>query len=119
MTHTGVINLDFSHLRNMAHHSEGVCALSYVQAEGEHRVAQAVENLLRCPHLERGHILSQARGLIVGILGGPDLSLSEVQRLMIELQKLVPGNAKIHFGLGVDEELQGKLSLTLLASEIW
>lgn len=119
LTQTGIINLGFADLQEIAHCSGGTCAYAYAEASGRERVKEVTEALLNSPHLERGHILSRCRGLVLGLSGGPELKLSEIQAVMNELRSVTPANVNLRFGTTIDEEFQGKLSVTVLACESW
>jgi cell division protein FtsZ len=73
------------------------------------------EKLACHPLLDGGQILSEADSLLVSIVGGPDLMMNEVQKLMEPLCRQCE-NANIILGAAIDAQFAGRLSITLIAS---
>lgn len=119
LTRPGLVNLDFADLRILADHGGGSCVLAFAEAQGQDRTLQALERLVEQPMLDRGNSLAQARGLLIGISGGPDLRLSEVETLMTELRTVTPSDATVFFGTDIDPAWEGRVGITVLASEQW
>src|ERR1019366_9145175 len=82
MSRKGLINLDFADLRAIlgAKHSEGVFV--HGAGSGPERVKEAVDALLNSPWLDGDQALARTEGVLVSILGGPELSLSDVQKIV-------------------------------------
>ncbi|MBN1269552.1 MAG: cell division FtsZ family protein [Kiritimatiellae bacterium] len=114
---TGIINLDFQDVRGLVKQSGGTCTLAYAEAEGRRRAEAVVEQILQNPLFEAGKVLAQAQGLLVGIIGGPDLTLVEVQAVMSGITAAGRPDARVVMGAAVDENWRSKISLTVLASE--
>lgn len=88
----------------------------YGEASGDNRVYEAMEAALRSPLLERGKYLKNAQSIVVHLNGGTDLTLSEVQTLMDEVQRHLPAAAELHFGLATDTHMHGRLGVTMIAA---
>lgn len=119
LSNTGVINLTFADLRELAERSGGVLSFAYAEAAGPARVASALRDLLDSPLLERGRLLSEAQGVLVNIAGGPDLTLSDLQGIMGQISSTVRENAHISIGALVDPARRERITITLLAAESW
>jgi cell division protein FtsZ len=119
LTETGVINLDFADIRQLAERSGGTCAFGYSEGTGPARVANALKGLLDSPLLEKGRLLSQASGLVINIAGGPDLTLADVHGIMQQIRSIVRPTAHVFMGAVVDSTSRERLTLTVLASENW
>jgi cell division protein FtsZ len=84
-------------------------------AEGEHRAVDAARRAISSPLLE-GTSVNGARGVIINITGGPDLSLSEVNDASTIIQEAADQDANIIFGAVVDPTLKGKTKITVIAT---
>jgi len=119
LSRKGLINLDFADLRatlstaNGARRSDGL--FSHGEAEGADRARDAVKALLENPLFDGTEVLGRAESVLVSVLGGPDMSLTDVQRAVEPISKLA-GNAKVIMGAAVEESYRGKLSITVIAS---
>lgn len=119
LTNTGVINLNFADLRELAERSGGSLSYGYAEASGPARSATALRELMDSPLLERGRLLSEAQGLVVNITGGPDLTLSDLEGIMGQLSSLARPNAHISMGAIIDPARRERITITLLAAETW
>ncbi len=119
LSHTGVINITFADIQELAERSGGSLSYAHAEAEGPARVASALRNLLDSPLLERGRLLSESQGVLVNIAGGPDLTLSDLQGIMGQITSTVRENAHISMGALVDPGRRERVTITLLAAESW
>ncbi len=119
LTETGLIRLNFSDLKNLVENSGGACSFGYAEGEGPDKAQQATQALLASPLLDHGNVLAQADAFLVNILGGPDLALLDVQRVMSNIQQVAKREAKVFMGATVDNDWQGRLMVTVLAAEHW
>lgn len=117
LTKPGIIRLDFQDLRTLAKQGGGACVLACGEAEGRHRARLAVEQVLNSPLLENGKALSRARGLLVGLVAGPDTTLADVQDVMSLLTSGAHPEVHVIMGAAVDPAMEGKIALTVLAAE--
>lgn len=116
---TGIINLTFSDLRHLVEHSGGECAFGYGEGTGPDKAADAVAALSANPLLDHGSVLSRSGALMVNIVGGSDLTLAEVQKVMSQLTAHARDDARLFMGATVDEAIEDTLRLTVLAAENW
>jgi cell division protein FtsZ len=119
LTEVGLIRLNFSDLKNLVENSGGACSFGYAEGEGPDKAQQASQALLASPLLDHGNVLAQADAFLVNILGGPDLALLDVQRVMSNIQQVAKHEAKVFMGATVDDDWQGRLMVTVLAAEHW
>jgi cell division protein FtsZ len=115
LSRPGLINVDFADLCAVTQGRHGESALATAEARGENRVREVMEKLLAHPLLEGGQALSEAGGVLVCVAGGSDLTMTEVNRVMEQINRQCD-QAHIIMGASVDEELADRLSVTLLAA---
>jgi cell division protein FtsZ len=84
-------------------------------AEGDDRSMQAAQKAVSSPLLEDGSV-NGARGVIINVTGGPDLSLMEVNEASCVIQEAAHEDANIIFGAVVDPSLKGKVKITVIAT---
>jgi cell division protein FtsZ len=115
LSRKGLINLDFADLRATlgSKHCDGL--FSFGQAEGTNKARDAVKALLDNPLLDSGDVLAKAEGVLVSILGGPDLTLADVQKTVEPISRLA-NRAHVIMGAAIDEAYRGKLSVTVIAA---
>lgn len=116
---TGIINLDFADLRQLAESSGGACRFGYGEGTGPNMVAEAVAEVMRSPLLDKGRLLSEAPALLVSIVGGPDLTLMDVQKVMSEINSLTADRVRLFMGAAIEESWRQRVALTVLAAESW
>ncbi len=87
------------------------------EAEGENRAIRAAEAAISNPLLEDTS-MSGARGLLINITGGDDLTLYEVDQAANRIREEVDDEAEIIFGSAIDESLQGKIRVSVVATGI-
>lgn len=112
ITETGVINVDFAHIRRLMHLGGGAL-MSIGHGQGEAKTFQALEQALHHPLLESVS-LENAAGIIANFTGGDDLSLHEVQETVNSLQARTGSRAEIVPGLVTDNRMRGKVQLILV-----
>jgi cell division protein FtsZ len=115
LTRTGLINVDFADLSSVTRGRHAASSFATAEASGERRAEQIVEKLLAHPLLDGGQVLTEADAVLVSLVGGPDLTLVEVDKLMEPLKRQCE-NAHIIFGAAIDEQFTHRLSVTLIAS---
>jgi cell division protein FtsZ len=110
----GLINLDFADVKTIMS-GMGVAMMGTGMAHGDHRAMAAAQNAVTSPLLEDGSV-NGARGVIINITGGPDLSLLEVNEASCVIQEAAHEDANIIFGAVVDPTLSGKIKITVIAT---
>jgi cell division protein FtsZ len=115
LTQTGLINVDFADLCSVTRGRHAASLFATAEAVGEKRAEQAMEKLLAHPLLDGGQVLTESDSVLISVAGGPDLMMTEVNRLMEPLRRHCE-NAHIIFGAAIDQQFAGRISVTLIAS---
>jgi cell division protein FtsZ len=116
LTRRGLIQIHFNDLRALIHdrHSESVFAS--VETAGVARSREIVEKLLAHPLLDEGRALAEADAVLVSLMGGKDLTMTEVNRVMEQISRQCE-QAQIIMGAAVDETLKNRLCVTVIAAK--
>jgi cell division protein FtsZ len=110
----GLINLDFADVKTIMS-GMGVAMMGTGTAEGEGRAITAAQKAISSPLLEDSSV-NGARGVIINVTGGPDMSLIEVNEASCIIQEAAHEEANIIFGAVVDPSLNGKIKITVIAT---
>jgi cell division protein FtsZ len=110
----GLINLDFADVRTIMS-GMGVAMMGTGVADGEGRAMQAAQRAVSSPLLEDSSVHG-ARGVIINVTGGPDMSLMEVNEASCVIQESAHEDANIIFGAVIDPDLAGRLKITVIAT---
>jgi cell division protein FtsZ len=112
----GLVNLDFADIRTVMAEM-GKAMMGTGEAEGENRAIRAAEAAINNPLLEDTS-MSGARGLLINITGGEDLTLFEVDQAANRIREEVDEEANVIFGSAVDETLSGRIRVSVVATGI-
>src|SRR5689334_19708727 len=110
----GLINLDFADVKTIMA-GMGFAMMGTGVAEGQDRAVEAARRAISSPLLE-GASVNGARGVIINVTGGADLSLVEVSEASSIVQEAADEDANIIFGAVVDPDLKGKVKITVIAT---
>ncbi len=110
----GLINLDFADVKTIMS-GMGLAIMGTGVASGENRAVEAATHAISSPLLEDASV-NGARGVIINVTGGTDLSLLEVSEASSIIQKAAHEDANIIFGAVVDPRLEGQVKLTVIAT---
>jgi len=110
----GLINLDFADVKTILT-GMGVAVMGTGVGEGEDRAIQAAKKAISSPLLEDASI-EGARGVIINVTGGTDLSLLEVSEASSIVQEAAHEDANIIFGAVIDPALNGRVKMTVIAT---
>jgi cell division protein FtsZ len=116
MVMPGLINLDFADIRTVMSEM-GKAMMGTGEAEGERRAVDAAEAAISNPLLEDVS-MKGARGVLINITGGLDMTLFEVDEAANRVREEVDPNANIIFGSTFDEKLQGRMRISVVATGI-
>jgi cell division protein FtsZ len=97
--------------------SMGKAMMGTGEAEGENRAIRAAEAAISNPLLEDTS-MAGARGLLINITGGDDMTLFEVDQAANRIREEVAEEANIIFGSAVDDELNGRIRVSVVATGI-
>jgi cell division protein FtsZ len=115
ITNPGLINLDFADVRTiMAESGSALMGIGY--ATGENRAKEAAERALRSPLIETE--ITGARGILLSIAGGDDLTLYEVNEAAEAVREAATDDTNIIFGATIDDRLEGQIWITVVATGI-
>jgi len=110
----GLINLDFADVKTIMS-GMGVAMMGTAMAEGSSRAVDAANRAISSPLLEDASVRG-ARGVIINVTGGPDMSLLEVNEALTIIQESAHDDANIIFGAVVDPSLEGRVKITVIAT---
>jgi cell division protein FtsZ len=110
----GQINLDFADVRAVMK-GMGHAVMGTGIGEGESRAIEAAQRAVSNPLLEDSSI-EGARGVIVNITGGPDLSLAEAAEATALITKVADPEANVIYGIVTDESMGGAVKVTVIAT---
>ncbi len=116
MVTPGLVNLDFADIRAVMAEM-GKAMMGTGEAEGENRAIRAAEAAISNPLLEDTS-MSGARGLLINITGGEDMTLFEVDQAANRIREEVDDDANIIFGSAIDDNLNGKIRVSVVATGI-
>ena len=108
-----MINLDFADVKTIMR-EKGLAHMGIGNASGEKRAAEAARQAIESPLLETS--INGARGVLMNITGGPDLSLLEVNEAAELISENVDPEANIIFGADIDEAMGDALRITVIAT---
>ena len=110
----GLINLDFADVKTIMSVG-GMAIMGSGSAEGDDRAIEAAQNAISSPLLEDTSI-EGAKGVLINITGGQDMSLFEIDEASTLIQKKAHQDAHIIFGAVVDEKMKKELRVTVIAT---
>jgi cell division protein FtsZ len=114
MTKEGLINLDFADVRAIMSEM-GKAMMGTGEASGEKRAIEAAEAAISNPLLDDVSMRG-ARGLLISITGGPDLTLYEVDEAATRIREEVDAEANIILGATFDDSLEGTMRVSVVAT---
>ncbi|GAA4480398.1 cell division protein FtsZ [Gluconacetobacter asukensis] len=112
----GLVNLDFADIRTVMAEM-GKAMMGTGEAEGDNRAISAAEDAISNPLLEDTS-MAGARGLLINITGGDDMTLYEVDQAANRIREEVAEDANIIFGSAIDESLTGRIRVSVVATGI-
>jgi len=116
MVMPGLVNLDFADVRTVMREM-GKAMMGTGEADGEDRARRAAEAAISNPLLEDTNMRG-ARGLLINITGGHDVTLFEVDQAANRVAEEVDKDATIMFGMSLDEGMEGKIRVSVVATGI-
>ncbi|MBN1109881.1 MAG: cell division protein FtsZ [Methanomassiliicoccales archaeon] len=113
ITKPGLVNLDFNDVRTIMK-GAGVAMIGLGESDGyvEDRAKEAIENALSSPLLEVD--ISAANGVLVNVMGGEDMTISDAEFIAEEVQRRVSPNARIIWGAAVDPTMENKIRVMVV-----
>jgi cell division protein FtsZ len=114
ITVPGLINLDFADVKSIMA-GMGMALMGAGRARGENRAIEATQQAISSPLLEEATIQG-AKGVLINITGGPDLTLYEVNVASTIIREAADEDANIIFGAVIDENLRDEMKITVIAT---
>lgn len=109
----GLVNLDFADVKTIMMET-GLAHMGIGIASGENRAKEAAKQAIQSPLLETS--IEGAKGVLLNITGGPNLSLFEVNEAAEFIYEAADPDANIIFGAVIDENLQDEIKITVIAT---
>ena len=116
MVRPGMINLDFADVETVMS-AMGKAMMGTGEAEGENRAMVATDMALNNPLIDE-YSLQGAKGLLINITGGNDLTLFEVDQSVNKIRAEVDPEAELIFGAIKDESMTGKIRVSIVATAL-
>ena len=116
MVRPGMINLDFADVETVMS-AMGKAMMGTGEAEGENRAMAATDMALNNPLIDE-YSLQGAKGLLINITGGSDLTLFEVDQSVNKIRAEVDPEAELIFGAIKDENMTGKIRVSIVATAL-
>ena len=114
ITVPGLINVDFADVKTIMA-GMGIALMGTGSAVGDNRALEATQRAISSPLLEEASI-EGAKGLLVNVTGGTDLTLFEVNEAMSIIHDSADPDANIIFGAVLDERLADEMKITVIAT---
>lgn len=115
ITTPGLINVDFADVRSIMQDA-GTALMGIGIASGENRATNAVKQAVQSPLLESS--IAGAKGVLFNVIGGPDMSMAEIDEAASVIAKTVDPDADIIFGAVVDDKMMDQIRITVIATRI-
>ncbi|HIV00113.1 MAG TPA: cell division protein FtsZ [Candidatus Stercoripulliclostridium merdipullorum] len=113
ITTPSLINLDFADIKAVMK-NKGNAHIGIGKGKGDNRTLDAVRQAVQSPLLETN--IQGATGIVVYVVGGPGLSIDEVNESVGLVREVVDDKANIIFGMGIDETLNDEVMITIIAT---
>jgi cell division GTPase FtsZ len=114
ITVPGEINLDFADVKTIMH-GMGMALMGTGVSAGEHRAVEAAQRAISSPLLEEASI-EGAKGVLINVTGGPDMTLFEVHEAASIIQEAADEEANIIFGTVIDPRMKDEVKVTVIAT---
>jgi cell division protein FtsZ len=114
ITVPGEINLDFADVKTIMH-GMGMALMGTGVSSGEHRAVEAAQRAISSPLLEEASI-EGAKGVLINVTGGPDMTLFEVHEAASIIQEAADEEANIIFGTVIDPRMKDEVKVTVIAT---
>jgi cell division protein FtsZ len=114
ITVPGEINLDFADVKTIMH-GMGMALMGTGVSSGEHRAVEAAQRAISSPLLEEASI-EGAKGVLINITGGRDMTLFEVHEAASIIQEAADEEANIIFGTVIDNAMKDEIKVTVIAT---
>ena len=111
----GLIDIHFADLAALLRDRHGESCFAVAEAMGPTRSREVMDKLLAHPMLDGGQMLAETEAVLVSVIGGPDLTMAEVNRVMEQVNRQCE-HAQVIMGAAIDETFNERLAVTLIAA---
>jgi cell division protein FtsZ len=115
LLHKGLIEIHFADLAALLRDRHAESCFAVAEAMGPTRSREVLDKLLAHPMLEGGQVLGESEAVLVSLIGGADLTMAEVNRVMEQLNRQCE-HAQVIMGAAIDPAYNDRLSVTLIAA---
>lgn len=114
ITTPGLINVDFADIKTIMANA-GTALMGIGIGSGDKRAMAAIKQAISSPLLDIS--IEGARGVLFNVVGGPDLTMAEIDEAASIIQKTVDPDADIIFGAVIDDRMMDQIKITLIATK--
>jgi len=115
LMHKGLIDIHFADLAALIRDRHAESSFAVAEAMGPTRSREVMDKLLAHPMLDGGHVLGESEAVLLSLIGGPDLTMAEVNRVMEQVNRQCE-HAQVIMGAAIDEAFSERLAVTLIAA---
>lgn len=115
ITKPGLVNLDFADIKTVLQDG-GVAMIGIGESDSENRAAEAVEEALGSPLLDVD--ITGAKGALINVVGSPDLTLEEAERVVGRVSEALDPNAQVIWGAQISEDMKNSLRVMVILSGV-
>lgn len=115
LMHKGLIEIHFADLAALIRNRHAESSFAVAEAMGPTRSREVMDKLLAHPMLDGGQMLGESAAVLVSLIGGPDLTMAEVNRVMEQVNRQCE-HAQVVMGAAIDEAFSERLAVTLIAA---
>lgn len=115
LTRPGLIEIHFEDLCALIRDCHSESAFAVAEAMGATRSRDVLDKLLAHPMLDGGEALEECDAALVSLMGGPDLTMAELNRVMEQIREKC-GHGQVIMGAAIDEAFRDRLAVTLIAA---
>ncbi len=115
LTHKGLIDIHFADLAALIRDRHAESSFAVAEAMGPTRSREVMDKLLAHPMLDGGHVLADSEAVLLSLIGGPDLTMAEVNRVMEQVNRQCE-HGQVIMGAAIDEAFSERLAVTLIAA---
>jgi cell division protein FtsZ len=115
LMHKGLIEIHFADLAALIRDRHAESSFAVAEAMGPTRSREVMDKLLAHPMLDGGHVLGESEAVLLSLIGGPDLTMAEVNRVMEQVNRQCE-HAQVIMGAAIDEAFSERLAVTLIAA---
>jgi cell division protein FtsZ len=112
----GFIRIGMDDLKAVLGNTNARCLFGHGLAQGKNRAQEALKRAMKSPLLDGGKAIDRSGSVLAHVMGGPSMTLYEVELLMAELVKCTGSDIRILFGVGADKKLGEHMSVTVISS---